>query len=199
MKKLFVYVEAVTSSSVILSADGVHEVDDLNPNVVAKIREHFGRVFQEEADKRGYGKVDPIKIKFLFQLGEANPEKPIKIQAENSVYNWQAVRTWDDVIETLKSSWAMDPSAKIQLSLWDGSDVPKILFDYSPFKPPFRYDDLGCFIVDSEERKLLDLRGWGFLTGGGLEALGMSNEAAEKIQDSIGKRIVELINKDAGK
>ena len=69
--------------------------------------------------------------------------------------------------------------------------------DYDPFKPPFRYDSMGVCIFDSDNNLILDLRGWGYLTGGG-GGLGYDSEKAALIQDNIGKRIAEIMTKDAG-
>lgn len=57
-------------------------------------------------------------------------------------------------------------------------------------KPPFRYDRNGAMIWDSAGNKVLDVRGWGYLTTeGGLNAL----QAAD-VQDEFGQRIVDLLN-----
>jgi hypothetical protein len=67
---------------------------------------------------------------------------------------------------------------------------------YAPWQPPFRYNMDGQWIEDSKGHRMLDMRGWGYLTGKGSEALGMDVDAAAKIQDNIGKRTVELLNAD---
>ena len=54
----------------------------------------------------------------------------------------------------------------------------------------------GQWIEDSKGQRMLDMRGWGYLTGKGSEALGMDEDAAAKIQDDIGKRTAELLNAD---
>ena len=66
---------------------------------------------------------------------------------------------------------------------------------YAPWKPPFRYEDFGTQIVDSGGQKILDMRGWGFLTGQG--SLAMDSAKAEEIQIRIGNRVAELMNEDA--
>lgn len=68
---------------------------------------------------------------------------------------------------------------------------------YAPWQPPFRYNMDGQWIEDSNGQRMLDLRGWGFLTGKGSEALGMDEDAAAKIQDDIGKHVAELLTADA--
>lgn len=65
---------------------------------------------------------------------------------------------------------------------------------YAPFQPPFKYNDEGQWIEDSKGQRLLDMRGWGYLTGQGSEALGMDLEAAAEIQDKIGQHVTALMN-----
>lgn len=61
------------------------------------------------------------------------------------------------------------------------------------FHPPFSYDEFGSAIVDRDGHKMLDVRGWGYLTGrGGGRAL--HDATAEKIQDAIGRKTAELLN-----
>ena len=67
--------------------------------------------------------------------------------------------------------------------------------DYAPFKPPFRYNADGVWIEDSAGERLLDMRGWGFLTGGGSAACGLEEQVAADIQDQIGKHVAELMSK----
>jgi hypothetical protein len=67
---------------------------------------------------------------------------------------------------------------------------------YAPWQPPFRYNMDGQWIEDSKGQRMLDIRGWGYLTGKGSEALGMDEDAAAKIQDAIGKRTADLLNAD---
>lgn len=67
---------------------------------------------------------------------------------------------------------------------------------YAPWQPPFRYNMDGQWIEDSKGQRMLDMRGWGYLTGEGSEALGMDEDAAAKIQDKIGRRTAELLNAD---
>jgi hypothetical protein len=65
---------------------------------------------------------------------------------------------------------------------------------YNPWTPPFRYERLGPSIFDNQGHKVLDLRGWGFLTGGG--SLNLPEDEAAKIQDAIGEKITALMNED---
>ena len=67
--------------------------------------------------------------------------------------------------------------------------------DYKPFKKPFVYDDYGYSIMDANGNKVIDIRGWGYLTGKG--ALGYSSDKAKEIQDNIGRRIAQMMNEDA--
>lgn len=64
---------------------------------------------------------------------------------------------------------------------------------YAPWVPPFRYDVDGQWIEDSKGQRMLDVRGWGFLTG----FHRMNTDAATEIQDRLGKRIAELLSEDA--
>lgn len=68
-------------------------------------------------------------------------------------------------------------------------------FNYKPWVPPFRYDRDGTMILDSNGHMIVDVRGWGFLTGQG--ALALSDEEAAKIQDGLGIRLTLLMNRDA--
>lgn len=67
---------------------------------------------------------------------------------------------------------------------------------YAPWQPPFSYNMDGQWIEDSKGNRMLDMRGWGYLTGKGSEALGMDEDDAAKIQDAIGQRTAELLNAD---
>ena len=67
--------------------------------------------------------------------------------------------------------------------------------DYKPFKKPFVYDDYGYSIMDANGNKVIDVRGWGYLTGKG--ALGYSSDKAKGIQDNIGRHIAQMMNEDA--
>lgn len=66
---------------------------------------------------------------------------------------------------------------------------------YAPWTPPFSYNRDGQWIEDSRGNRLMDVRGWGFLTGRG-NGLAMDEEAAAKIQDAMGERVTTLINAD---
>lgn len=43
------------------------------------------------------------------------------------------------------------------------------------------------------------MRGWGYLTSKGSEALGLDEDEAAKIQDAIGAHVAELMNRDDAK
>ena len=64
---------------------------------------------------------------------------------------------------------------------------------YSPWVPPFHFDTVAVF--DSKGHRVCDMRGWGFLTGGG--ACNLPEDEAAKIQDAMGEKIAALMNKDA--
>jgi len=68
---------------------------------------------------------------------------------------------------------------------------------YAPFKPPFKYDGMGQCVFDNDGQLILNIRGWGFLTGTG-GGLGYDAEKAASIQDKIGERITQIMNEDAG-
>ena len=59
-------------------------------------------------------------------------------------------------------------------------DIEKI------FKFPLKYDIYGQSILDQDNNKVLDIRGWGHI---------QYLEDAENIQDNIGEYICNLINK----
>ena len=72
-------------------------------------------------------------------------------------------------------------------------ELPK--FNYSPWCPPFNYDALGSRIIDSSGQLVIDIRGWGFLTGRAQKgALAMHELDAMKIQDRLGEHLVTLMN-----
>lgn len=60
------------------------------------------------------------------------------------------------------------------------------------FKPPFKHD-FGM-IVDKDHHRMLDVRGWGYLTGGG--ALNLPQEKAADIQDQIGESVAKLLSEN---
>jgi hypothetical protein len=63
---------------------------------------------------------------------------------------------------------------------------------WSPFTPPFRFDPSGTMIFDAQNRVVLDVRGWGYLTGTG--GLGLSDLEADKIEIAFGRRVAEAMN-----
>jgi len=87
-------------------------------------------------------------------------------------------------------SYASKKAARARSKTMPGSAL------YGPWKAPFRYDEMGCWIEDANGKRLLDLRGWGYLTGQGCGALGTTQDAAAAIQDRVGRRVVELLNAD---
>ena len=68
---------------------------------------------------------------------------------------------------------------------------------YAPWTPPFRYEPLGPAIFDHFGHKILDLRGWGFLTGLGGGAMHFEEQVAAEIQNKLGKRLAALMTADA--
>lgn len=59
---------------------------------------------------------------------------------------------------------------------------------------PFRYESEGTMIVDRKGNRILDVRGWGYLTGSGATALDMSEDRAAEIQDIIGEAVADFLN-----
>lgn len=62
------------------------------------------------------------------------------------------------------------------------------------WKAPFRYDEEGTMIWDANNERVLDVRGWGYLTGKGSAALGLPPEEAATIQNDLGKIVVQSLN-----
>lgn len=71
-------------------------------------------------------------------------------------------------------------------------------FDYAPWKPPFHYDSNGTFVLDAKDRLIVDVRGWGFLTGkGGIRSgssCGLNETTAVAIQNALGEHVAQLLN-----
>lgn len=65
---------------------------------------------------------------------------------------------------------------------------------YHPFRPPFRYEDVGQKVFDADNNTVLDVRGWGYLKG----ALNLLDDEAAKLQDRVGLWVVEAMNKHVG-
>jgi hypothetical protein len=62
------------------------------------------------------------------------------------------------------------------------------------WNPPFRYEPEGGIIVDRHGSRIIDVRGWGRLTGTGSGGLGMRDTEAEKIQDDVGESVAAFLN-----
>lgn len=76
----------------------------------------------------------------------------------------------------------------------DKQEQRKALVDFTPWTPPFKFEITSIF--DSKGHRVCDLRGWGFLTGGG--ACNLPDEEASKIQDAMGDKIALMMNVGAG-
>lgn len=63
---------------------------------------------------------------------------------------------------------------------------------------PWRGDDLTGFIwcasAKGGNRPVLEIRGWGYLTGGGHGALGLSGAAAREEQEAVCAYVVKAVN-----
>lgn len=64
------------------------------------------------------------------------------------------------------------------------------------FKKPFKYDENGQFILDAENTIVLEVRGWGRLTGKGRGGLGLSPDEAVDLYDRFGERVAKLLNEN---
>lgn len=62
------------------------------------------------------------------------------------------------------------------------------------WKPPFRYEQDGTMIVDSQDTLALDVRGWGYLTGAG--GMDLDHDKAAGIQDALGSLVADLLNRE---
>jgi hypothetical protein len=60
------------------------------------------------------------------------------------------------------------------------------------FPGPYEYHPEGTLIADKEGNLILDVRGWGRLTGEGTGGLGLAN--AEAVQDWFGEWLADLLN-----
>lgn len=58
---------------------------------------------------------------------------------------------------------------------------------------PFSYETFGTQILDANGTRMLDVRSWGYLTGGA--ALNLPKEEAASIQDAMAARVVAILNK----
>lgn len=68
----------------------------------------------------------------------------------------------------------------------------KISHDFVPWKPPFHYVEMLTCVHDSENNIVLDIRGWGRLTGTG-GGLALGEERARGIQDRLGELVAKLL------
>ena len=63
---------------------------------------------------------------------------------------------------------------------------------------PFRYDEYGAMVwadgAPKDPVRIIDIRAWGYLTGKGHAALGLTNAEAVAIQNDIGNTLVALLN-----
>ena len=64
-------------------------------------------------------------------------------------------------------------------------------------RTPWTLDENGLTIYDADQNRLLDIRGWGALTGGG--GLALNHDVAEAAQIQLAKHIIELVNASSKK
>ncbi len=62
------------------------------------------------------------------------------------------------------------------------------------YRLPLRYDHRGAIIFDADDRNVLDVRGWGHLTGHGADGLGLSDKNGTLAQDTFGAFVVARVN-----
>lgn len=62
------------------------------------------------------------------------------------------------------------------------------------FKQPFHYEPEGQVVCAADGSRVVDIRGWGYLTGKGASALGYNEARAEVIQDHIGRGVTDFLN-----
>lgn len=67
---------------------------------------------------------------------------------------------------------------------------------FVPWKGPFKYNEEGQFIVDSDNQIMLDIRGWGWLTGKGSGGMKLDDSVAATLQDRMGNHVCNLLNAD---
>jgi hypothetical protein len=71
-------------------------------------------------------------------------------------------------------------------------------FPLKIFPLPATYDaEKGIVFIEGKE--FIVIRGWGYLTGGGTFALGLSHDEALEIQNSFGEYIAQILNGSYGK
>lgn len=63
---------------------------------------------------------------------------------------------------------------------------------HSDLDDEYRYDNLGQVVLNQDGKEILQIRGWGYLTGVG--SLRLSCEEATKIQEDLGTYIVNRLN-----
>lgn len=105
--------------------------------------------------------------------------------------HWQNCNTCREAFEELGK-----PEADVNAG--DPSKQKEVPYDFAPWKPPFSYEPEGSMICDIDEKLILDIRGWGFLTGrGGMRSgtsLGLAETEAAAIQDALGWHVTKLLN-----
>jgi hypothetical protein len=65
------------------------------------------------------------------------------------------------------------------------------------WRGPFTYHDEGGIITDAHGSRIIDIRGWGRLTGTGSEGRGLPERVASVIQDDIGVALADFLNSSA--
>jgi hypothetical protein len=68
--------------------------------------------------------------------------------------------------------------------------LPKIEKAKPYWRPPFKHGN--GTILDANDNRILDVRGWGYLTGGCAHAL--DDDKAIAIQDEVGEAVAKVLN-----
>jgi hypothetical protein len=121
---------------------------------------------------------------------------------------WDGSMGWFKVAETPGSE--LEELRAEQIINYDGETEGSCLFTEEfylvrrkvvecplEFREPWALDERGLFIhiVGKEHARVLDVRGWGYLTGGGGGALGLPEPKAERIEQQLARHITDLHNK----
>jgi hypothetical protein len=122
----------------------------------------------------------------LLEEFKRNHHNPIVAQLNRTIEELEELR-----LEAIGIAAVLEAEKKEAAELNTRQGRP---FDFSPWAPPFTYDPDGTRIVDSQQRLILDVRGTGFLTGKGSEALGMNKQEACWLQDALGEHVASLLN-----
>lgn len=83
-----------------------------------------------------------------------------------------------------------DPALQIEPQTYDGLISALAVFG-DAFVAPFKYDAHSAIVFDSKGTHVLDVRGWGHLTGGA--AMRLRDDEANRITDTFGSTVAWLL------